>query len=1309
MGLNEVIAKLKEGAATPQSCQSTDTSQSMSPTNCESFPDLKKYKFTVGVTEKTPYPCRFCTKAFPKQSYLRRHELVHTEHMPFSCTYCAAPFKHKRSRDRHHKLHTGERKYRCRKCPSTFSRSDHLNVHMDTHDIKRPYRCQYCNRFYKTAASLTSHMQSHKKSLASSVADLRYKCLSCPKTFATATELKAHCLTHSQDTGRRGKCLPCHFCQITFPSAKKLKIHVEKMHPLETQGKCPECNETFTTLEDLLQHKKSHEDSQGPVQFSCGLCGKNEFPTLQVLQKHMQETHVPMSNSLGSSTTASSSSPWSPRTTPDGSNQKINSPSEKKFYCRDCTMHFDSQLDLTKHIAAAHVFPGMKSLDNLCVNNFHTPPYKDHEIAQMQEPFFPLMNLQDRSKSSSPKQNHLSVPVYNTMYQPRLPTYLGPLMCSQCPLSVVFSDFESFKEHQKCYHLIPITTSAPYSCHECDGKFLSEELLDRHMTSHYLSSTTEYECQNCRRTFIKPDQLQRHLLDTHAHQLHQCTLCKGIFESKVDLQVHFSMEHSNACTSYKCKSCNSVFRTEADSISHVKMFHSPRQHKFRCSFCNLTYETESMLQSHFLTHRSFSCRFCREEFQIEFLLDQHIREKHPDGASQSLSFSEGDAVQNLSTKSRAERESINSPKRQLRCDMCDTSFAVESSLNAHRRQVHNIRTSGSQKPGQTTLSLFCAYCNEPCKSRTELENHMKTHGVSPRKHKCNICDEICPSAATLAEHKLSHCKVATNSTCVTCHTTLKLEEHFHAHLHQHNPQGLPASCIICRQTLMSEIEVQVHAKHHLKETESLRPCCVCGREYMKAEQIVFGKEANQSYMCKGCYHVNDVPKGSEFRCFECHIKFENMLELERHKSSHSKKYQCIICQQSFNTEPEIKAHVNIHVREDGVNHRCHICQKNFDSPSKLQCHLIEHTYEGSTIYSCYLCSSVFTASYLIQQHMLEHGLDKRPYDCSFCHQKFFFSAELENHSFCHSASVKDTDSLQSTNNSQGFSSLKSLESSSKSLEQGSNIMKCSLCPEKFDSSLDLKRHHFKEHSNSDLQDSKTAFPCPECNEVFPCLSNFQGHMHMHSVGKVFTCPECKKEFSRAKNLTIHMRSHTGEKPYECKQCGKKFSRKENFKAHLKTHTGEKLFPCPHCDKKFARKSHVKEHMRIHITSTTHPCELCSETFPSSAERKRHLVDAHDKNFAYNCSVCNEIFESTEALGQHLLKNHNVGTSRDNSVGDDLSESSLGHTSSSNDLKDCDSSDDNSNMDESDARDSPLSIEEGSSHLENHIPTPQTVA
>ncbi|KAG8179037.1 hypothetical protein JTE90_016046 [Oedothorax gibbosus] len=78
MRLMEVIARLNGGVGTPNSWRSTDTpddQSSMSPTSCTDD-TAAELSFTIGVTENTPYACHFCDKAFPRLSYLKRHEQV---------------------------------------------------------------------------------------------------------------------------------------------------------------------------------------------------------------------------------------------------------------------------------------------------------------------------------------------------------------------------------------------------------------------------------------------------------------------------------------------------------------------------------------------------------------------------------------------------------------------------------------------------------------------------------------------------------------------------------------------------------------------------------------------------------------------------------------------------------------------------------------------------------------------------------------------------------------------------------------------------------------------------------------------------------------------------------------------------------------------------------------------------------------------------------------------------------------------------------------------------------------------------------
>ncbi|PSN39500.1 Zinc finger protein 521 [Blattella germanica] len=1322
--------------------------------------------------------------------------------MPFRCEFCSRLFKHKRSRDRHIKLHTGDKKYRCTHCEAAFSRSDHLKIHMKTHDNQKPFQCTVCNRGYNTAAALTSHMQNHKKdqqqqqqnghnnsnsSRASSnntpspgSAIPSFRCLQCGETFRKPEELQGHMITqHNVETGGspRGLLgglmlgdspltrspsrplpfptpkLACIYCtKDSFNTMEALQLHVQAMHGSILNGDLREFASPSLTPHHLLTSPPSSGNNNHTVTstaalmpYSCDLCTMR-FGTVQGLQKHALAVHGLMGG---------------------GGDSGAASPG---LFCVQCSLSFPSAALFAEHYMLLHgsasAMPSAPAPEQLKPTDLskkaaapHRGPHHD-----------------DRSPSAKRhKSSDADVSLQVNQYE-----HPGTLLCNQC--SAALPDFESFRTHLKS-HLeeagglrgllggggdlmgmlsSPETTrkspaaaasSGALICPHCGAKFSGadeHQAFEQHITTHFMATATEYGCQSCLKLFPKPDELQKHLMDIHAHHLYRCSLCKEMFDSKVAIQVHFAVKHSNECKLFRCTACTSataMFRSELDFGLHVRSVHAPvplltgaatkapAQQPFRCLFCRLSFATELEMQFHLAAHsKQFHCPLCQEAFHVEFLLDKHMQTHH---SSQVMNSNGASSAENLtqqqkSPKSKSSgvppsstaltnsnnssissgstgRNSTNNIENSSGkkgdqangnccCDICDRcDFGSEAELVAHRKLVHHIKPSTGKNGA---VSLHCAYCSENCKSRTELENHMKTHSQGSSgsgKHKCNICDELCPSAAVLAEHKLTHCKVISGSTCTQCKATLVSEEQFYTHLQQHgannnnsssSAQGnansahqqvvLPTPCVVCRQTLISDIEVRMHARFHLKNsaaltaTEPMYQCCLCLKQFEMQNLIIAGGNngavpsiQGATYICKDCYHCHSkssppqaqqpLPQTSQqqqfasqeqvFRCSECQVKFENSSALEAHLVSvHRKTYQCIKCQMSFETEREIQMHVATHLLTEGSSHECHLCRRLLATPLKLQAHLIEHTFAGCGSYTCYLCSAVFTAAQGLQQHMLEHGLAARPYDCSRCSLRFFFRAELDNHSYSHSdesnAAMGNPPSLLLDGTDLANKALYYHHLSSNGSYEAAN-------PDMhYYKTLVQESSKQQKHKNSKGHGSKgtAMLKCLECNKEFSSLMGLQAHQrhHKHSSSsskKVYTCNECGKEFGMARNLSVHMRSHhedhggderssedmnleleehyqtEGKSGQICPVCRRDFLDVES----LESHVASQHYRCSHCGEAFARQRHVADHVRKVHAMEEDPY-IAGDQVTGNMELKQEPVTIKEENEEENIDV-----------------------------------------------------------------------------------------
>jgi hypothetical protein len=571
-----------------------------------------------------------------------------------------------------------------------------------------------------------------------------------------------------------------------------------------------------------------------------------------------------------------------------------------------------------------------------------------------------------------------------------------PLLCNQCSPSPAFHDFESFRIHLKSHliasqqqqhqnHQISIhQQQQQHQCPYCAETIISD--FESHLLNCHMGTvTTNYGCECCTKMFTKPDELQKHLMDIHAHHLYQCSLCRDMFDSKVSIQVHFAVKHSNECKLYKCNICGLFNNNEHDFKLHVKLVHfEPNSHLSAA---------QPQLGSAFPLFGSkayYRCKYCSEEFNIEYLLDRHLEIEH--SLQQKISKTNSLDIEKSLAISQSSPKQSKRALNHLKCEFCSTNnFKSSSELESHIKTEH------------------------------KCGNSVAVNAINKVNNKCNICDDLFSSISELAEHKLKkHC-IFGASECLECHANINSKDDYMKHLVEHNNCSdtsalnalFPVACLVCKQTLMSVIEIDLHANYH-SNNRNTSDSIHSNSSRDASSPIVSESKLNSI--------KNDFENSNNSKTYDNNSKtYDNNNERNSSKGSPklndsikdsedititNKRYQCIKCQKSFGSESEIKEHVHNHMMNEG-SIQCKLCDKEFDTPAKLQNHLIDHNFNGGNEYSCHLCSIRFSSSQTLQTHMFDEHLNDRPFSCVKCLQKFWFPTELDNHSMAEHQDIED--------------------------------------------------------------------------------------------------------------------------------------------------------------------------------------------------------------------------------------------------------------------------------------------------------------
>lgn len=547
---------------------------------------------------------------------------------------------------------------------------------MKTHDTQKPYQCTACSRGYNTAAALTSHMQSHKKHHQSS-----------PQSTGKLQDV---------DYGRRS--VSSHSTSsppVASSPSPSLNLSLNNKNPMRTSQSI--CNISTTPI------------LNSPLKLTCMYCTRDSFSCMQQLQIHVHTMHQAILNNDGLAVSPSSSEQVTssvrdkPLDLQDGTSPKERDKNkysedrersneknhyENSFTCTQCTMKFSTLSCLRDHLLSIHRLEnfGTMMMCPLCgIPCTSAASYAEHYVLQhcenqrtapttaVEYSESKVNGIHDTTTRDSRTQKNREISEATDLTNKHSRSAdvgsgytAGTLLCNQC--GAALKDFESFREHL-ARHLQADHRNeiSKHPCPKCEATFPDREDMLSHLTKHYLGQISkEYACGVCKKLYPHPDLLQRHLLDSHAHHLYRCALCRDTFDSRVAIQVHFAVKHSQECRIYRCNVCvlsnnenspgnapvegRSFFRSEAEMAAHVRNVHVPSTllnsspvarsptstpgitgvATTRCVFCGMCYVSELELQLHLASHSNnlYRCPICREGFAVEFLLDRHIAQAH---------------------------------------------------------------------------------------------------------------------------------------------------------------------------------------------------------------------------------------------------------------------------------------------------------------------------------------------------------------------------------------------------------------------------------------------------------------------------------------------------------------------------------------------------------------------------------------------------------------------------------------------------------------------------------------------------------
>ncbi|XP_052739969.1 zinc finger protein 423-like isoform X2 [Bicyclus anynana] len=751
--------------------------------------------FTLGATEHTPYKCKFCDKAFPRLSYLKKHEQTHSDQMPFRCEFCSHLFKHKRSRDRHVKLHTGDRKYRCAHCESAFSRSDHLKIHMKTHDNQKPFQCTVCNRGYSTAAALTSHMQGHKRDREGRETNRKraLHCLRCGDAFRRPDLLQAHMASvHGVDSTsltppRRvasqppATLLACMYCtRDTFTSMEQLQLHVRAAHsallngetsqysvdqpmPTDLSRRSPE-NLSPTKRARLNSGSGTPKTALSPSTLLCNQCDA-ALPDFEAFRAHLKG-HIDEGGEL--------------RTSPApclhcGATFADAAASERhlaahylavscEYSCHSCVRSFSTPEDLQKHLFDLHAHHMYQC--NLCKEIFDSKVAIQAHFAMSHSAESKVWVCRSCGSASGALRTEAEGAAHVRARH----------AAQRCACGAVLPGARALRAHAAAHHSYrcPVPT--------CSESFAVQYLLERHIQVHHALTH-----QGVNGDIIRGKRTENNNSTEGDGSNSPCVTADNTVQPPSE-----ERRRKNGAVALQCAYCGERTRSRAELEAHTRAHSGAGAARHKCLICDEVLPSAAVLAEHKLTHCKVvagdTCARCRSRLPSEEAYLSHMARHHP---------------------------ALPAP-----CVICRQTLASEAEARLHAR-FHLRPNEDEQRCAICLRALSESEAGEGARACTSCyARHAAPRAAPAADHDCRLCRRTLGSPTRLQAHLIEHTFAGIGAfTCYLCSAMFTSAAGLQRHLPEHASAPRPYDCGRCGLKFFFRAELDNHAFVHLEEAE----------------------------------------------------------------------------------------------------------------------------------------------------------------------------------------------------------------------------------------------------------------------------------------------------------------------------------------------------------------------------------------------------------------------------------------------------------------------------------------------------------